>query len=345
MWLELFTKEHQYMKDKKSLKDFNTFGIDVFATDIIHICHDDDIIKFLSSSKKQYPFYVLGDGSNVLFAKDYDGIILKMETKGIEVVFQDKQKALIKAKAGEDWDTFVRYCLAHNYCGLENLALIPGKVGSSPIQNIGAYGQEVKNFITIVYAISVSDGTLCTFVKEDCQFGYRTSIFKQAQKGRYIVTDVEFMLTINGDPDITYKDIQNHLHTIAPVKAQDVYNAVASIRAVKLPDWKVLGNAGSFFKNPVVSVAHFTELKNKYPLLKAYPAGEDKYKMSAAQLIDISGWKGRRIGDAGVHVNQPLVLINYGNAKGKDILSLARQIQNSVYDLFKIRLEIEVNII
>jgi UDP-N-acetylmuramate dehydrogenase len=333
------------MTDKKSLKSFNTFGIDVCATDIIPIYQDDDTVKFLSSSKKQYPFYVLGDGSNVLFTQDYDGIILKMETKGIELVSQDKDRALIKAKAGEDWDTFVRYCLAHNYCGLENLALIPGKVGSSPIQNIGAYGQEVKNFITKVYAISVSDGSLCTFVNKDCQFGYRTSIFKQAQKGKYIITDVEFMLTIDGVPDITYKDIQNHLHTIDPVKAQDVYNAVASIRSVKLPDWKVLGNAGSFFKNPVVSVSHFTELRNKYPLLKAYPAGENERKMSAAQLIDIAGWKGHRMGDAGVHINQPLVLVNYGNAKGKEILSLARQIQDSIYDLFKIKLEIEVNII
>ncbi|MDR2407517.1 MAG: UDP-N-acetylmuramate dehydrogenase [Bacteroidales bacterium] len=332
------------MKDKKALKSFNTFGIDVFATDIIHIYHDDDIMKFLSSSKKQYPFYVLGDGSNVLFTKDYDGIVLKMETKGIEVVFQDEQKVFIKAKAGEDWDTFVRYCLGHNYCGLENMALIPGKVGSSPIQNIGAYGQEVKNFITKVYAISVSDMSLCTFVNEDCQFGYRTSIFKQAQKGKYIITDVEFMLTIDGVPDITYKDLQNHLPK-DHVKAQDVYNAVSYIRSIKLPDWKVSGNAGSFFKNPVVSVSRFTELKNKYPVLKAYPTGKDECKMSAAQLIDISGWKGRRIGDAGVHVNQPLVLINYGNAKGKDILSLARQIQNSIYDLFKIELEIEVNII
>ncbi|MDR0605534.1 MAG: UDP-N-acetylmuramate dehydrogenase [Bacteroidales bacterium] len=332
------------MKDKKSLKSFNTFGIDVFAKDIISISHDDDIMKFLSSSKKQYPFYVLGDGSNVLFTKDYDGIILKMETKGIEIVSQNKEKALVKAKAGEDWDTFVRYCLAHNFCGLENLALIPGKVGSSPIQNIGAYGQEVKNFITKVYAISVLDMSFCTFINKDCQFGYRTSIFKQAQKGRYIITDVEFMLTIDGVPDITYKDIQNHLSATAPVKAQDVYNAVSYIRSVKLPDWKVLGNAGSFFKNPVVSVTHFTELKNKYPFLKAYPVEKDKCKMSAAQLIDISGWKGKRIGDAGVHVNQPLVLINYGNAKGKDILNLAKQIQNSVYDLSKIKLEIEVNI-
>jgi UDP-N-acetylmuramate dehydrogenase len=334
------------MKDKKSLKPFNTFGIDVSATDIVHVYHDDDIVNFLSSSGKKYPFYVLGDGSNVLFTKDYDGIILKIETKGIHAVPLNNGKVLIKAKAGEDWDAFVRYCLANNYCGLENLAQIPGKAGSCPIQNIGAYGQEVKDFITKVYAISVSDMSLRTFTNEDCQFGYRTSIFKQEQqRNRYIITDVEFMLTIDGSPNITYRDIKDQLQTIDHVKAQDVYDVVSRIRSIKLPDWKVLGNAGSFFKNPVVSLSHYEELKRTYPFLKAYLAGENECKMSAAQLIDIAGWKGKRMGDAGVHVNQPLILVNYGNAKGKDILDLATQIRHDIYELFKIRLEIEVNII
>jgi UDP-N-acetylmuramate dehydrogenase len=333
------------MEEMKSLKSFNTFGIDVLAKDIIHIYHDDDILKFLSSSGKKYPFYVLGDGSNVLFTKDYDGIILKIETKGIEVVSHDEKKVFIKVKAGEDWDGFVRYCLANNYCGLENLALIPGKVGSCPIQNIGAYGKEVKNYIAKVYAISVSDTSLHTFNNEDCQFGYRTSIFKQAQKGQYIITDVEFMLTIDGIPDITYDDIKKHLNAVNNVRALDVYEAVSYIRSEKLPDWKVFGNAGSFFKNPVVTLSHFKALQNKYSILKAYPVGNDKCKMSAAQLIEISGWKGKRIGEAGIDLKQPLVLINYGNANGKNILDLATQIQDDIYDLFKIRLEIEVNIV
>ncbi|MDR1180980.1 MAG: UDP-N-acetylmuramate dehydrogenase [Bacteroidales bacterium] len=333
------------MRDKKSLKSLNTFGVDVSATDIIYIYHDDDIIKFLSSPEKESSFYVLGDGSNVLFTKDYDGVILKMETKGIEIVSQTEEKIFVKAKAGEDWDEFVRYCLVHNYCGLENLALIPGKVGSSPIQNIGAYGQEVRNFITKVYAISVSNRSLCTFENKDCQFGYRTSIFKQACKGQYIITDVEFMLTIDGTPDITYDEIKNRLSMIDSVKAQDVYNAVSYIRSIKLPDWRVSGNAGSFFKNPIIPVSHFTELKKKYPNLKAYSIGVDECKMSAAQLIEFSGWKGKKFRDAGVHPAQPLVLVNYGNATGKDILDLATYIQNDVYNLFQVQLEIEVNII
>jgi UDP-N-acetylmuramate dehydrogenase len=333
------------MKDKQSLKSLNTFGINAFASDIIYIYQDNDLIRFLSSSKKKNPFYVLGDGSNVLFVKDYDGTILKMGTKGIEIVSKDEEKVFIKAKAGEDWDEFVRYCLAHNYCGLENLALIPGKVGSSPVQNIGAYGQEVSNFITKVHAVSVSDMSLCIFENEDCQFSYRSSIFKKAQKGQYIITDVEFMLTIDGVPDITYNEVKDRLCMIEHVKAQDVYNAVSYIRSIKLPDWRILGNAGSFFKNPTVSVFHFTELKKKYPALKAYSIGDDKYKLSAAQLIELSGWKGKKVQNAGVHSKQPLVLVNYGNATGKDILDLATHIQNDVYNLFQLQMEIEVNII
>jgi UDP-N-acetylmuramate dehydrogenase len=268
-----------------------------------------------------------------------------METKGIEIVSQTDEKVIVKAKAGEDWDEFVRYCLEHNYCGLENLALIPGKVGSSPIQNIGAYGQEVGNFITKVYAVSVSNMSLCTFENKDCQFGYRTSIFKQAYKGQYIITDVEFMLTIGGTPDITYDEIKERLCMADNVTAQNVYNAVSYIRSIKLPDWRISGNAGSFFKNPIVSVSHFTELKKKYPAIKTYFVGTDECKLSAAQLIEFSGWKGKRIRDAGVHPKQPLVLVNYGNATGKDILDLATNIQSDVYNLFQVQLEIEVNLI
>ena len=329
------------MKNKISLKAHNTFGIDVYAKDIVYIRQNEDIMRFLS---KNEPFYVLGEGSNVLFTNDYEGIILKMETKGIKLVSKTDKEVIIRAKAGENWDEFVRYCLENNYCGLENLALIPGKVGSSPIQNIGAYGKEVKDFITKVYAISVSDGSEQVFENKDCQFGYRTSIFKQEKKGQYIITDVGFNLKINAIPDINYIDIQNELQGTTTITAQSVYDAVSRIRTRKLPDYKVFGNAGSFFKNPVVATTHFEKLNEKYTELKFYPISEKECKLSAAQLIELSGWKGKRIGDAGVFANQPLVLVNYGTATGKDILNLAKQIQNAVYELFKVELEIEVNV-
>ena len=325
-------------------KIINTFGIDVFAKEIIFVYDDEDIIRFLSSTRSKEQFYVLGDGSNVLFTKDYDGIILKMETKGIELVSQMDNQVIIKAKAGENWDDFVCYCLANNYCGLENLALIPGKVGSCPIQNIGAYGTEVKDFITKVHAVSVSDGSIQIFENEDCKFGYRTSIFKHEKKGKYIITDVEFRLAIDAAPNVTYSDVKNELHDAAAIHAQQVYDAVSQIRTRKLPDYTVFGNAGSFFKNPMIAIKHFDKLKEKHPDLKSYPISDTECKMSAAQLIELSGWKGKRIGDAGVFENQPLVLVNYRNATGNDILNLAKQIQNTVYEMFNVNLEIEVNI-
>jgi UDP-N-acetylmuramate dehydrogenase len=326
-------------------KIVNTFGIEVFAGDIVYICQDEDIIQFLSSSKAKKPFYVLGEGSNVLFTQDYEGVILKMETKGIDIVSKTDKEVIIRAKAGENWDDFVRYCLANNYCGLENLAAIPGKVGSCPIQNIGAYGKEVKDFITKVYAIAVSDGSVQVFENKDCQFGYRTSVFKQEKKGQYIITDVEFALNIGGVSDVTYTDIKNELQGVTTINAQEVYEAVSQIRTRKLPDYKVFGNAGSFFKNPIVNVSYFEKLKEKYADLKSYPVSDIECKLSAAQLIELSGWKGKRVGEAGVYENQPLVLVNYGNATGKDILNLAKQIQQTVYELFSVELEIEVNVI
>ncbi|MCL2131811.1 MAG: UDP-N-acetylmuramate dehydrogenase [Lentimicrobiaceae bacterium] len=333
------------MHNKISLKPHNTFGIEVFAADIIYAYQDEDIIRFLSSSRAKEPFYVLGEGSNILFINDFDGIILKIETKGIQIVSKTDKQVVIKAKAGENWDEFVRYCLANNYCGLENLALIPGKVGSCPIQNIGAYGKEVKDFITKVYAVSVLDKSVQVFENKDCKFGYRTSVFKKENKGQYIITDVEFTLNIGGVPDTSYADIQNELQGTTAITAQNVYDAVSRIRTRKLPDYQVFGNAGSFFKNPIVRVTHFEKLKEKYTDLKSYPVSENECKLSAAQLIELSGWKGKRTGEAGVFPTQPLVLVNYGNATGKDILNLAKQVQNAVYELFNLELEMEVNVV
>jgi UDP-N-acetylmuramate dehydrogenase len=333
------------MNKKVSLKTYNTFGIDVWADELIFIRQDADLKDFFLSEKAEKPFLVLGEGANVLFTKDFEGTVLKMETKGIEIVSEDSNQVIIKVKAGENWDDFVRYSLSKGYYGLENLALIPGKVGSCPIQNIGAYGKEVKNFITKVYALSVKDKVLRTFSPAECAFGYRTSVFKQALKGQYIITDVEFTLTKKANLDINYADLQRQLAANTAISPQDVYDAVAAIRKAKLPDYKTFGNAGSFFKNPIVSTAHLEKLKQKYNNLTTYPISENTVKLAAGQLIDLLGWKGKRVGEAGVHPQQALVLVNYGNATGKEILHLAQEIQKDVYANFGVNLEMEVNVI
>ena len=333
------------IKNNVSLKPFNTFGIDVLAERFITINKDEEILEFLSSIYAKEPFYVLGGGSNILFTKDIKGSILKIETKGIEIISAKDDQVLIKAKAGEDWDEFVRYCLKNKYNGLENLALIPGKAGSCPIQNIGAYGEEVKNHIKRVYAVSVKNGSQRIFENGECDFGYRSSVFKTIYKNQYIITDVEFELSVNGKPNLCYADIAKHLKSVTKPTAKDVYNAVSEIRDEKLPDYKKLGNAGSFFKNPVIDIFHYESIKQKYLILKAYPASMRTCKLSAAQLIELAGCKGKRIGDVGVHENQPLVLVNYGSATGNEILSLATSIQQTVFSLFGVKLDMEVNVL
>jgi UDP-N-acetylmuramate dehydrogenase len=322
----------------------NTFGIDVWADEVIQILQDADLQDFLLSEKAQKPFLVLGEGANVLFTKDFKGTVLKMETKGIEVASEDDNQVVVRAKAGENWDDFVRYTLSKGYFGLENLALIPGKVGSCPIQNIGAYGREVKDFITKVYAMSVKDAHVRTFSNADCAFGYRSSVFKQALKGQYVITTVEFSLSKKANLSINYADLQQQLASKSTISAQDVYDAVAAVRNAKLPDYKTLGNAGSFFKNPLVSITDFEKIKQKYNNLTVYPVDNETVKLAAGQLIDLLGWKGKRIGNAGVHPQQALVLVNYGNANGLEILHLAQEIQKDVYANFGINLEMEVNI-
>lgn len=333
------------IKNNISLKAFNTFGIDVSAERFITIDGKEEVVAFLASDYAKYPFYILGEGSNILFTKDIHGTILKMETKGIDILSHDKDKVLIKVKAGEDWDEFVRYCIENNYNGLENLALIPGKVGSSPIQNIGAYGEEIKNHIKRVYAVSINDSSERIFEKEECEFGYRSSVFKTIYKNQYIITDVEFELSINGKPNLCYADIARRLENIAQPTAKDIYDTVSEIRNEKLPDYKKLGNAGSFFKNPVINIFYYEFIKQKYLNLKAYPVSLETCKLSAAQLLDLAGWKGKRIGNVGVHEKQPLVLVNYGGATGNEILSLATKIQQNIFSLFGIKLEMEVNVL
>jgi len=329
---------------KISLKPYNTFGIDVGAEALIFIYQDHDLKDFLLSEKAQKPFLVLGEGANVLFTKDFEGSVLKMETKGIELISENSNQLIIRVKAGENWDDFVRYSLSKGYYGLENLALIPGKVGSAPVQNIGAYGKEVKDFITKVYALSVQDASLRIFSPVECAFAYRSSVFKHAMKGQYIITDVEFTLTKNANLDINYADLQRQLRSDAAISPQAVYDAVVAVRKAKLPDYKLLGNAGSFFKNPIVSTVNLEKLKQKYNNLTVYPIDNKTVKLAAGQLIDLLGWKGKRMGNVGVHPQQALVLVNYGNATGLEILHLAQKIQQDVYSHFGIDLEMEVNV-
>jgi UDP-N-acetylmuramate dehydrogenase len=338
-------KETDKLMKRVSLKAYNTFGIDVWADEILFVRQDAELKDFLQSGKVQKPFLVLGEGANILFTKDFEGTVLKMETKGVEMVSEDANRVVLRVKAGENWDDFVRYSLSKGYFGLENLALIPGKAGSSPIQNIGAYGKEVKNFITKVHALSVKDAVLRTFSNAECAFGYRSSIFKNTLKGQYIITDVEFTLTKKADLDIHYADLKQILNPNTAVSPQDVYNAVVAVRNAKLPDYKVFGNAGSFFKNPIISTDYFEKLKQKYHHLTYYPVSTDAVKLAAGQLIDLLDWKGKRIGNAGVHPQQALVLVNYGNAFGLEILHLAHEIQKDVFAHFGINLEMEVNVV
>jgi len=339
--LQKLTFNNRQMK-KVSLKPHNTFGIDVWAEELVFVRIDADLKDFLRLEKVRKPFLVLGEGANILFTKDFEGTVMKMETKGIEVVSEDDNQVVIRAKAGENWDDFVRYSLSKGYFGLENLALIPGKVGSSPIQNIGAYGKEVKDYITKVHALSVKDASVQTFSNAECAFGYRSSVFKNALKGQYIITDVEFMLSKKAKLNIDYADLKRQLHSNTVLSPQVIYDAVVAVRNAKLPDYEIVGNAGSFFKNPLVSTAYLEKLKQKYPNLTTYPVSNNTVKLAAGQLIDLSGWKGKRIGDAGVHSQQALVLVNYGNATGLEILHLAQKIQKDVYAHFGVDLEMEV---
>ena len=287
----------------------------------------------------------MGEGANILFTKDFEGTILKMETKGIEIVSEDSNTVVLRVKAGEIWDDFVRYSLSKGYYGLENLALIPGKVGSSPIQNIGAYGKEVKDFITKVHTLSVKDASVRIFSNAECAFEYRSSVFKTTLKGQYIITDVEFTLTKKANLEINYAGLKQQLNSNTAISPQDVYDTVVAVRNAKLPDYKIMGNAGSFFKNPIVSIDCLEKLKQKYDNLTTYSVSDNAVKLAAGQLIDLLGWKGKRIGNAGVHPQQALILVNYGGATGLEILHLAQEIQKDVYSNLGIDLEMEVNVV
>ena len=330
-----------------SLKEYNTFGIDAKAR---FFCEINSIAELKQALQlKGYPnLFVLGGGSNMLITKDLENLVLHINLKGIEVVSENKDEAIIKVNAGENWHNMVLWTLDHDYGGLENLSLIPGNTGTAPIQNIGAYGVELKDTFVCCEAIEIATRELKTFSKDECQFGYRDSYFKNEGLGKYIITSVSFKLTkrnhkLNVDYGAIVSELQQNGITNPGIK--DVSNAVIAIRKSKLPDPKELGNSGSFFKNPVVDRQQFDNFTKLHPTAPFYKVSENEFKIPAGWLIEQCGYKGKRFGDAGVHKNQALVLVNYGNASGADIIELAEKIIESVSQNFGITISPEVNII
>ncbi|MGK0254758.1 MAG: UDP-N-acetylmuramate dehydrogenase [Mariniflexile sp.] len=330
-----------------SLKPFNTFGIDVNANYFVSVSTIEELKQILSL--KEYPNkLILGGGSNMLLTKNFDGLVIHINLKGIEIVSQNDDFVFVKANAGENWHEFVVWCINNDFGGVENLALIPGNVGTAPIQNIGAYGVELKDVFESCETISIEKQNLETFKKPECHFDYRNSVFKSEAKGKYIITSVTFKLSKqNHTLHINYGTITSELGVmqITNPTIQDISRAVISIRESKLPNPKVIGNSGSFFKNPLVSKTHYNNLLQNFEDMPSYAVSDNEVKIPAGWLIEKAGFKGKRFGNYGVHKNQALVLVNYGNANGNDILSLSQLIQKTIKQLFDISIEAEVNIL
>jgi UDP-N-acetylmuramate dehydrogenase len=332
----------------QSLKDYNTFGIDVYTSKFISVTGLSQLNEliahplFVNSSR-----LILGGGSNILFTGDFEGLVLQINLKGKKIIGGEGDYVLVKGMAGENWEEFVDYCVTNDLGGIENLTLIPGNVGTSPMQNIGAYGVEIKDCFHSLEAIEINSGEIKIFNHQECAFGYRDSFFKQEGKGKFIIVSVTFRLTRkNHLLRMDYGSVKEQLKNQGVEKPgiREVKEAIMHIRESKIPDPKKLGNAGSFFKNPVVSHEQFLRLKEAHPEMPSY-TNEHDVKIPAGWLIEKAGWKGFRRNDAGVHKNQALVLVNYGSATGKEILDLAAEIADSVEHKFGITLEKEVNII
>jgi UDP-N-acetylmuramate dehydrogenase len=329
-----------------SLKTLNTFGLDYKADSLIHLKTELESVElFRTRIKSKKPLLILGSGSNILFTSDFKGTILRPEFTGIKIEESTAESVLISAGAGVIWDDLVEWTVNKGLSGLENLSLIPGTVGASPVQNIGAYGTEIRDFIVKVKTVSTKDGSIRIFNNAECEFAYRNSIFKRRLKGEYLVTCVYYKLGTKPLLKLSYGSLKEEVFSLGDESLKNVRQAVINIRRKKLPDPVILGNAGSFFKNPVVSSTQAASLKIKYPLMPVYENQKRSFKLAAGWLIDECCWKGKRTGDAGVHENQALVLVNYGNATGKEIHNLSIEIQKSVREKFGIELEPEVEII
>lgn len=335
------------IEKNKSLKKYNSFGIDCKAKLFANVQSVEQLINILKENALE-PLFILGGGSNILLTKNIEALVLHINIKGISLIEHQKDYCIVEARAGENWHEFVNYCLQQQWGGLENLSLIPGNVGTAPIQNIGAYGVELKDVFYSCKTIDVKNYKEVTFTKNQCKFGYRDSIFKNEAKGKYIITSVQFKLsTKNHTLHTSYGAIETELQrlNIKQPTLQDISNAVIAIRKSKLPDPKVLGNSGSFFKNPVINFLQFKKFIKKYPEAPYYKITEDAFKIPAGWLIEQAGFKGKIIGNSGMHKNQALVLVNYGNATGNQLWEVALLVQKTVKQMFKIEIEPEVTVI
>ncbi|GGA79994.1 UDP-N-acetylenolpyruvoylglucosamine reductase [Flavobacterium palustre] len=330
-----------------SLKNYNTFGIEAKARQFVAV-HSVAELKTVLKEHQNEKKFILGGGSNMLLTKDIEALVIHIDLKGKKIIKEDDDFVWIEGQAGENWHKFVLWNIDQNFGGLENMSLIPGNVGTTPVQNIGAYGAEIKDTFVSCEAIHIATQEMKTFTNAECNFGYRESIFKHEVKDQYIITSVVFKLTKrNHKINTSYGDILGELTQkgIENPGLKDVSNAVIAIRQSKLPDPKELGNSGSFFKNPIVLKVDFEKIHQKFPEMKFYDVSATEVKVPAGWLIEQAGFKGKRFGDAGVHKNQALVIVNYGNATGQEILEVSKKVQQTVFETFGIQIEAEVNII
>ena len=329
-----------------SLKSYNTFGIDVNTRYFAEYSSIGELKEILGSEIiNAKPWLHIGGGSNLLFLKDFEGIILHSQLKSIEKISETNEIVLLKVGAGMVWDDFVAYCVSNNYYGVENLSLIPGEVGASAVQNIGAYGMEVKDVIETVDTIHTETLNERMFTNEECRYGYRKSIFKEELRGKYIITNVTFRLKKQPDYQLDYQHLREAVLQRGEINLANIRSTVISIRESKLPDPSITGNAGSFFMNPVIPKEKFEELQLSHPTMPHYPASETEVKVPAGWLIEQCGWKGRSVGNVGVHSRQALVIINLGGATGPEVAGLAAQIRENVFQRFGIDITPEVNYI
>lgn len=334
------------LRKNLALKNYNTFGIEANAKYFFEFNTTEEIHDFLSKNDiNNIQYLLLGGGSNLLFTEDFNGLIIHPKVKGIKILEEDEDSVLVQVGANENWDEFVAWSVENNLPGIENLSLIPGVVGAAPVQNIGAYGVEVKEVIESVEAVSIESNKKVTFSNAHCEFDYRYSVFKNEYKNQFIITHVNFRFSKQAEFKVQYGAIAKELEAYDEVNLKNIREVIIKIRESKLPDYKVLGNAGSFFKNPVVAKTEADALKAKYEDMPVYEINEMQSKLAAGWLIEQCGWKGKQIGDAGVHKDQALIIVNHGHAKGSEILHLANEIRKSVIYKFGVKLEMEVNAI
>lgn len=329
----------------KDLRALNTFGLPGIADNFFEFTTETELISFLKGAGDRCDALILGGGSNILFTGDYHGLVIHPRNEGIYVEERAGDHAVVKVSAGVLWDDFVAWACLEGLVGVENLSMIPGSAGASAVQNIGAYGSEASESITKVRFVSLDDMNPCELDAGECHFGYRESIFKKELRGKAVVTSVWFRLLANHSFNVSYPEVAAECDRLGGISLINIRNAVMTIRKRKLPDPAVTGNAGSFFKNPVVTTEHYEQLVSAYPAMPGYRTSSGEVKLSAGWMIERCGWKGTRRGDAGVHPGQALVLVNYGNATGRDIISLAEEIKASVHERFGVSLVPEVVII